>query len=86
MGYVSCTNNNPSVKISVRTNGYVDGGRLMKECYVPNEKIESGGGIYSAAATIQDTELLQEEQNLITFLDNVKTDDFKVKKKVKKLA
>ncbi len=86
MGYICSPTGIPSVKISVRTNGYVDGGRLMEKYCENDEKKSGGGGISSAAAVIKEADLLDEEQSLITFLDNVITDDFRAKKKVKKLV
>ena len=82
MGYISCDGQTP-VKISIRTNGYVDGGQLMKN-YCENEPNKSGGGsILSAAATIKGVDLLEEEKCLLDYLDKVVTEKFKVKKKVK---
>lgn len=84
MGYVRDKDEETPVKISIRTNGYVDGGKLMKQYCDGKDNKSGGGSISSAAAMIWNSDLLEEEQNLISYLDSVVTDDFKVKRKTKK--
>ncbi len=84
MGYIKDKDDDTPVKISIRTNGYVDGGELMKNYCEGKDNKSGGGSTISAAALVWNTDLLEEEQNLIDYLDSVITDNFKVKKKTKK--
>ncbi len=84
MGYIKENDDSTPVKISVRTNGYVDGGQLMKNYCQGKDNKSGGGSIISAAAIVKNTDLLEEEQNLIDYLDAIITDNFRVKKKIKK--
>ena len=84
LGYTTESDDSKNVKISIRTNGYVDGGKLMKSFAKGKDNKSGGGSIISAAAIVKNSDLLEEEQKLIEFLDSVKTDDYKVKTKIKK--
>lgn len=83
MGYIPSKNDSSTVKISIRTNGYVDGGELMKNYCEGKDNKSGGGSVISAAAIIRGVDLLDEEQNLLEYLDAIKTDDFRTKRKIK---
>lgn len=83
MGKILDSDNNKVIKISIRTNGYIDGGRLLNE-YCNNDEYANGGGsITSAAALIHRDNILDEEDNLLNFMRQTPSDHFV--KKLKKI-
>ena len=82
MGKILDADNNKVIKISIRTNGYIDGGQLLRE-YCSNDEYSNGGGsVTSAAAIIKRDDILEEEHTLI---DHIKTNQTKYHvKKLKK--
>ena len=83
MGKILDADENKVIKISVRTNGYIDGGRLLSEYCSDDEYSNGGGSVTSAAALIQRDSLLEEEKNLINFIKQTPSDHFV--KKLKKI-
>ena len=79
------------IKASVRTNGYIDGCKLVRD-YSELDKHRPGGGavqlaggaIQSAAMLIKSDDILGEERLFIDFLRDKNSEDFKPKKKKKK--
>ena len=79
------------IKASVRTNGYIDGCKLVSD-YRELDKHRPGGGavqlaggaIQSAAMFIKSDDILGEEQAFIDYLRDKDSEDFKPKKKIKK--
>ena len=83
MGKILDSDNNKVIKISIRTNGYIDGGRLLNE-YCNNDEYANGGGsITSAAALIHRDNILDEEDNLLNFMRQTPSEHFV--KKLKKI-
>ena len=76
MGKVLDQEENKVIKISVRTNGYIDGGRLLREYCVNDEKNNGGGAVTSAAAIIQDNDLIAEEEKLLDYIKSTPPDHF----------
>ena len=79
------------IKASVRTNGYIDGCKLVRD-YSELDKYRPGGGavqlaggaIQSAAMIIKSDDILGEEQAFIDYLRDKDSEDFKPKIKIKK--
>lgn len=82
MGKVLDQEENKVIKLSVRTNGYIDGGRLLREYCTNDEKYNGGGSVTSAAAIIQDNDLIAEEEKLLDYIKSTPSDHFI--KKIKK--
>ena len=82
MGKVLDQEENKVIKLSVRTNGYIDGGRLLREYCANDEKSNGGGSVTSAAAIIQDNDLIAEEEKLLDYIKSTPSDHFI--KKIKK--
>lgn len=72
------------IKASIRTNGYIDGCRVVRG-YCGSDKSKLGGGaIQSAAMLIKSDDILAEEQSFIDYLKDKDSEEFKPKKKIKK--
>ncbi len=76
MGKILDSNEQKVIKVSIRTNGYIDGGRLLREYCESIDKSNGGGSVTSAAAIIQHDDLLEEEKRLINYMKNTPSDHF----------